>query len=182
MTKPVCVSLVSEKRVNPALYCPEKSISLEFLQELGADWKESSANIAIFKREFPILWRYRERICHTPELSNIQTRGLGCSYAYVNLGPVTLGVLLNLYGRGELRVGHCRVCGHETLGYYFCGSILSGVGSHYGFCPECGVDDPHQGKGHGYVHRVFLGYEHAFPVDETMWTISALVAALKKRG
>ena len=174
MTK-LTVWFYSKNAVVASLYCPEKRISLEFNPD---EFSENANQFEMFKREFQLIWQYRENICNTPELSNIQIPEVGTSYAYTSCGPVTLGMLLNLYAQGKLRVGHCKNCGHETLGYYFCGSILSGSGSHLGFCPVCGQDEYY--KDHGYVHKLLFEYKHPFPVESTQWTVTTLVSSLKK--
>lgn len=176
MAKHLNLSFVSENDIDTSLFCPQKRISLEFI--LNPYSECDAIQFETFKREFQQIWQYRDNICNTPELSNIKIPGVGTSYTYTNCGPVTLGMILNLYAQGLLRVGHCKNCGHETLGYYFCGSILSGSGSHHGFCPICGTEDSHHG--HGYVHKYFFNYKHPFPIEPTPWTITTLVAALKK--
>lgn len=178
MTKHLLFAFVSQNEVETSLFCPEKRLDLPFIPNDTPDSVTKTSPFETFKREFQLLWKYRENICNTPELSNIQIPCIGISYAYIGCGPVTLGMLLNLYAQGLLRVGYCKTCGHETLGYYFCGSILSGAGSHRGFCPICGTEDSH--NGHGYVHKYFFNYKHPFPVEPTQWTVTTLVTALKK--
>jgi len=174
MAKHTFVSFSCEPKTDSILVSPEKRIELEFCADDIA--KDSFVQRDTFKREFQLIWENREAICNTPELSNIITPFVGVCYAYTGC-RVTLGMMLNLYHQGKLRVGQCAQCGSELLGYYFCGSLLSGMGSHYGFCPNCGKEERY--NGHGYVHKNFFGYAHPFPVEPTPWTITTLVLALK---
>lgn len=60
--------------VDSSSYCPEKRISLEFKPD---ELSENANQFDTLKQEFQLIWQYRDNICNTPELSNIQTLMIG---------------------------------------------------------------------------------------------------------
>lgn len=154
-----------------------RSFQLFSLPRIRSAILQSIDPLFLFIENFPLLWRYREGICNTPELASILPGCFGFFKACNR--HATLGELLYLYNEGKLRYGKdCPSC-HTELLLYHTGGLLSGAGSSSGFCPNCGYKkyDNHGVNRNG---RAFLDSKFACPKVETQWTIADLVSSLKK--
>ncbi len=132
--------------------------------------------IIAFRNQFSLIWKYREAICHTPELSNITDEHLGAGASFAGLAKIPLGALLIKYNDGQLRCGRCIKCNCETLGYYTVRG-LSGHGYHWEFCPNCGKDFP---KLEQRLDELFYNKIQLCPKIETSWTMLDLISFLKQ--
>lgn len=154
-----------------------KSSELTFMRIMRRLIQRFFDPLGLFIKNFPLLWRYREGICNTPELASILPGCFGFFKACNR--HATLGELLYLYNEGKLRYGKdCPNC-HTELLLYHTGGLLSGAGSSSGFCPNCGykIYDNHGVNRNG---RAFLDSKFACPKVETQWTMADLVSSLKK--
>ena len=91
---------LSDQSVDLSIYRPEKALHLEWKaslcrdEPLPKDWY-----VAEFIQNFPLLWKYREGICNTPELASINMPDVG---VFVLNHHHSLGELLFLYNKGKL--------------------------------------------------------------------------------
>ena len=164
------------QKLDLSTYCPEKVLHLE-LPVLTNKQKNISkeSGIIAFRENFPLIWKYREGICNTPELSNITDENLGAGASFAGLAKIPLGALLIKYNNGLLRCGRCSRCDCQTLGY-FSTRGLSGHGFHWAFCSNCGQDFP---KLEQRLDELFVNKIQLCPAVETSWTIYDLVIALQ---
>ena len=169
-------SLDLTQKIELSTYCPEKALHLE-LPELVNKQKNISkeSGIIAFRENFNLIWKYRERICNTPKLSNITDENLGAGSSFAGLSKIPLGALLIKYNNGLLRCGHCNHCDCQLLGY-FSTRGLSGHGYHWAFCPNCGENFPKLAQ---RLDELFGNKIQLCPIAETSWTINDLVIALK---
>lgn len=91
---------------------------------------------ALFISNYPFLWANREIIFSTPELYDAPLSFAGLSSLYLRGGPLTLGILLELWNGGHW-TGICRECGGSIRLFRLWGSILSGTNGWASFCTEC---------------------------------------------
>ena len=165
------------QKLDLSTYCPEKALHLELPVPTCKQKKISKeSGIIAFRENFPLIWKYREGICNTPELSNITDEKLGAGSSFAGLAKIPIGALLIKYNDGLLRCGHCNHCECQTLGY-FSTRGLSGHGFHWAFCPNCGLNYP---KLPQRLDELFVNKIQLCPAIETPWTIIDLVIALKK--
>ena len=168
---------LSDHSVDLSTYCAEKGLHLELPVLMNKPKNISKdAGIIAFRENFPLIWKYREGICNTPELSNITDENLGAGASFAGLAKIPLGALLIKYNNGLLRCEYCHKCDCRTLGY-FSTRGLSGHGYHWAFCPNCGQDYPKLGQ---RLDDLFKSKIQLCPLVETSWTICDLVIALKK--
>ena len=167
---------LSNCSVNLSVYCPEQGLHLERPKHTNKHNNASKeSGIIAFRENFPLIWKYREGICNTPELSNITDEKLGTGSSFAGLAKIPLGALLIKYNNGLLQCGRCDKCDSPILGY-FSSRGLSGHGYHWAFCPNCGQD---YGKLDQRLDELFERKIQLCPVIETPWTIDDLVIALK---
>ena len=165
-----------DQKLDLSTYCPEKGLQLERPVQMNKPKNVSKdAGIIAFREIFPLIWKYREGICNTPELSNITDEKLGAGSSFAGLAKIPLGALLIKYNNGLLRCGRCSRCDCQTLGY-FSTRGLSGHGFHWAFCPNCGQDFP---KLEQRLDELFVNKVQLCPAVETPWTICDLVIALQ---
>ncbi len=165
-----------DQKLDLSTYCPEKGLQLERPVKMNKPKNVSKdAGIIAFRENFPLIWKYREGICNTPELSNITDENLGAGSSFAGLAKIRLGALLIKYNDGQLQCGYCNHCDCPTLGY-FSTRGLSGHGYHWAFCPNCGQDYPKLGQ---RLDDLFKNNIQLCPVVETSWTICDLVIALQ---
>ena len=93
----------------------------------------------LFISNFRLLWENRARIFADPELYDAPLSFSALSCAFLGGGPVSLGILLELWEDGRW-IEPCPNCGGECRVFYRCGSILSGANKWWGFCMGCGED------------------------------------------
>ena len=92
---------------------------------------------ALFMAYYSLLWRNRRTIFSTPEMYDAPLSFSIFSCAFLQGGPLSLGVLLELWENGNWTVpcpecrGICRVVSWE-------GFLLSGINKWSGFCTHCG--------------------------------------------
>ena len=167
---------LSDHSVDLSTYCPEKGLHLELPVLMNKPKKISKdAGITEFRENFPLIWKYREGICNTPELSNITDEKIGVGTSFAGLAKIPLGALLIKYNNGLLRCGHCNHCDCQLLGY-FSTRGLSGHGFHWAFCPSCGQDFP---KLEQRLDELFVNKVQLCSAVETPWTICDSVTALQ---
>lgn len=87
---------------------------------------------------FGQFWERRGEIICTPEIYGIYPLFSGLSLAYAGGGPLSLGMLLELWSAGEWRVP-CTNCGGDAFIYFAGGSPLSGMNGYAARCPACGA-------------------------------------------
>lgn len=90
-----------------------------------------------FFGSFARFWEKRAEIAARPEIYGITPLFSGLSLAYAGGGPLSLGMLLELWAAGEWRVP-CPGCGGEAFIYFAGGSPLSGMNGYAAQCPNCG--------------------------------------------
>ena len=137
--------------------------------------------IELFVRNYLLLLKYREGICNTPELANINLRS-SFFKGYIGCGSiVSLGKLLSLDAAGILRSMKCEHCGSgKTLVYYCGGSPFTGAGFSYSICLDCCKISRKDSNSDDVVHAACRYNKIApFPYTKTRWTMSALIHALK---
>ena len=167
---------LSDRSVDLSTYSPGKGLHLKLPVLMNKPKNISKdAGIIAFRENFSLLWKYREGICNTPELSNITDGKLGAGSSFAGLAKIPLGALLIKYNDGLLRCGHCNHCDCQLLGY-FSTRGLSGHGFHWAFCPSCGQDFP---KLEQRLDELFVNKVQLCPAVETPWTICDLVIALQ---
>ena len=132
--------------------------------------------ITAFKESFPLIWKYREGICNTPELSNITNDELGYGASFAGFAKIPLGALLIKYNNGLLRCEMCQSCQCPTLGYYSARG-LSGAGFHHAFCPNCGQD---YRKLNSRLDDLYKDPKQLCPTIDTNWTLHDLILALRR--
>lgn len=162
-----CVDL--NEKLDLTTYCPEKALHLNMVQSL-----QESGTVAL-RENFALLWKYREGICHTPELSNITDPYIGYGASFAGFSKQPLGALLIKYNQGLLRCEVCPTCQCPTLGYYSARG-LSWAGFHYAFCPNCGHDYKQQNRLDDLIDKHQL-----CPRLETPWRLCDLISALRQR-
>ena len=156
---------------------PPISFQLFCLPRIRSTIQQSIDPLFLFIENFPLIWRYREGICNTPELASILPYCFGFFRACNHHS--TVGEILYLYNAGKLRYEcDCPNCNTELL-LYHTGGLMSGYGDSSAFCPNCGYKkyDNHGVNRNG---RDFFDNKFACPKVETKWTMADLVAALKK--
>ena len=167
---------LSDRSVDLSVYCPEKGLLLRQPIRTNQNNNASKASgIIAFRENFPLIWKYREGICNTLELSNITDEMLGAGSSFAGLSKIPLGALLIKYNNGLLQCGRCHQCDCPILGY-FSTRGLSGHGYHWALCPNCGQD---YGKLEQRLDELFGKKIQLCPVVDTSWTIDDLVIALK---
>ena len=134
--------------------------------------EHQETELALFIANYPFLWANREIIFSTPELYDAPLSFAGLSCAYLGGGPVTLGILFELWSCGHW-TGICGKCGGSIRIYSLRGSILSGTNGWMSFCKECGaqskgsVDSKKDGR--SFASHVMPALElirkHAKPVN-----------------
>lgn len=87
---------------------------------------------------FGQFWERRRKILCMPEIYGIYPLFSGLSLAYAGGGPLSLGMLLELWNAGEWRVP-CTNCGGASFIYFAGGSPLSGMNGYAARCPACGA-------------------------------------------
>lgn len=92
----------------------------------------------LFIANYQLFWENRERIFATPELYDAKLSFPALSCAYFGGGPLSLGILLELWDAGYW-TAPCPECGGTCRVTYWCGSPLSGMNYWWGFCLDCGV-------------------------------------------
>ena len=167
---------LSDRCIDLSTYRPDKALHLEWDASLCRVGKASKdSQIVEFRNYLPLIWKYREGICNTPELSNITDEGLGAGASFAGFYKIPLGALLIKYNDGLLQSGFCHVCQCPKLGYYSARG-LSGHGWHHDFCPNCGCSSPQL---EGRLDELLYNRKQLCPVVETPWTLHGLIVALK---
>ena len=175
-TKKITMWVDLEQKLELSTYCPEKALHLTMELNHGKAISRNESGIVEFRKNFRLIWKYREGICNTPELSNIIDDKLGAGASFAGLSRISLGALLIKYNNGLLRCGHCTKCDCPTLGY-FSARGLSGHGWHSSFCPNCGED---WSRIESRLDELFYHRVQLCPVVDTPWKIHDLIVALEK--
>ncbi len=158
------------EKLDLTTYSPEKALHLDL------ERVRQNTGMATFRDNFALVWKYREGICQTPELSNITDKCIGWGASFAGFSEMPLGALLLKYNQGLLRCELCPSCQCPTLGYYSARG-LSGVGFHHTFCPNCGHDFQK------YPNRLddLIDKTQLCPRMNTAWRLCDLIFALQRK-
>ena len=154
-TKKITMWVDLEQKLDLSTYCPEKALHLTMELNHGKAISRNESGIVEFRKNFRLIWKYREGICNTPELSNIIDDKLGAGASFAGLSTK---------------------CDCPTLGY-FSARGLSGHGWHSSFCPNCGED---WSRIESRLDELFYHRVQLCPVVDTPWKIHDLIVALEK--